>query len=128
LEDNVQGSMTLLNEEDFELTPESTLSEVGRFYLHLTEGTFSINEEVLTNNLNVFKADYNNFITVEGLAMQLGVTNLKLYSILGTEVLSTSLNNNVNTQTIPTEGLATGVYVIKLQSGNNLVTKKLIIK
>ena len=128
LEDNVQGTMTLLNEQDFELTPESALSEMGRFYLHLTEGTFSIDEEVLTNNLNVFKADYNNFITVEGLAMQSGLTNVKLYSILGREVLSTSLNNSTNTQTISTERLSTGIYVIKLQSGNNLLTKKLIIK
>ena len=44
------------------------------------------------------------------------------------EVLSTSLNNNTNTQTIPTDGLASGVYVIKLQSANNQLTKKLIIK
>ena len=128
LEDNEQGTMTLLNVEDFELNPESTLSEAGRFYLHLTESTFSIDEEVLTNLLNVFKANYNNFITVEGLAMQSGLTNVKLYSILGREVLSTSLNNSTNTQTISTERLSTGIYVIKLQSGNNLLTKKLIIK
>ena len=128
LEDNQQGTMTLLNEQDFELTPENTLSEVGRFYLHLTEGTFSIDEEVLTNNLSVFKADYNNFITIEGLVAQSGITDVKLYNILGMEVLSTSLNNNTNTQTIPTDGLASGVYVIKLQSANNQLTKKLIIK
>jgi hypothetical protein len=128
LEDNQQGTMTLLNEQDFELTPENTLSEVGRFYLHLTEDTFSIEDEVETNLLNVFKAAYNNFITVEGLAAQSGVTNVKLYSILGTEVLSISFNNTTNTQTIPTNGLASGVYVIKLQSGSNQLTKKLIIK
>jgi hypothetical protein len=128
LEDNLQGTMTLLNEQDFELTPENTLSEVGRFYLHLTEGTFSIDEEVLTNNLSVFKADYNNFITIEGLVAQSGITDVKLYNILGMEVLSTSLSNNTNTQTIPTDGLATGVYVIKLQSESNQLTKKLIIK
>jgi hypothetical protein len=127
LEDNQQGTMTLLNEQDFELTPESTLSEVGRFYLHLTEGTFSIDEEVLTNNLNVFKADDNNFITVEGLAVQSDVTDVKLYNILGMEVLSTSLSNNTNTQTISTDGLATGVYVIKLDSGSHRLIKKLII-
>ena len=65
---------------------------------------------------------------MEGLAMQSGLTNVKLYSILGREVLSTSLNNSTNTQTISTEILSTGVYVIKLQSGNTLLTKKLIIK
>jgi hypothetical protein len=75
----------------------------------------------------VFKAAYNNFITVEGLAAQSGVTNVKLYSILGTEVLSTSLNNNTNIQTIPTNGLASGVYVIKLDSEFDRLITKLII-
>ena len=82
---------------------------------------------MLTNNLNVFKADYNNFITIEGLAVQSGITDVKLYNILGMEVLSTSLSNNTNTQTIPTDGLATGVYVIKLDSGSHRLIKKLII-
>ena len=128
LEDNVQGTMTLLNEGDFELNPESTLSEAGRFFIHLTEDTFSNEDEVETNLLNVFKADYNNFITIEGLAMQSGITNVKLYSLLGREILSTELNNSTNTQAISTETIATGVYVIKLQSGNRVLTKKLIIK
>ena len=128
LEDNVQGTMTLLNEGDFELNPESILSEAGRFFIHLTEDTFSNEDEVETNLLNVFKADYNNFITVEGLSTESNQTNLKLYNLLGKEVLSTSLLNNTNTQTISTEGLSAGIYVIKLESGNNLLTKKLIIK
>ena len=128
LEDNAQGTMTLLNELDFELTPENNLSGVGRFFIHLTETTFSIDNEVETNLLNAYKLDRNNFITVEGLTVQSGITNVKLYSLLGREILSTELNNSINTQTISTERIATGVYVIKLQSGNNLITKKLIIK
>ena len=128
LEDNVQGTMTLLNEGDFELNPESILSEAGRFFIHLTEDTLSNEDEVETNLLNVFKADYNNFITVEGLAVQSQETSVKLYNVVGMEVLSTVLNNSTNTQTIPIDGLSTGIYVIKLQSGNNLLTKKLIIK
>ena len=120
--------MTLLNEGDFELNPESILSEAGRFFIHLTEDTFSNEDEVETNLLNVFKADYNNFITIEGLAIQSGNTNVKLYSLLGREILSKELNNSTNTQTISTETIATGVYVIKLESGNRVLTKKLIIK
>ena len=127
LEDNQNGTMTLLNDQDFELTPESILSESGRFFIHLTQETFS-NEDATTNLLNVFKLDRNNFITVEGLSTESNQTNLKLYNILGKEVLSTTLLNNTNTQTISTEGLSTGIYVIKLESGNNLLTKKLIIK
>ena len=86
------------------------------------------NEDATTNLLNVFKLDRNNFITVEGLSTESNQTNLKLYNILGKEILSTTLLNNTNTQTISTEGLSTGIYVIKLESGNNLLTKKLIIK
>ena len=102
--------MTLLNVEDFELNPESTLSEAGRFYLHLTEDTFSNEEVINTNLLNVFKANYNNFITVEGLAVQSQETSVKLYNVVGMEVLSTVLNNSTNTQTISTERLSTGIY------------------
>ena len=85
-------------------------------------------EDATTNLLNVYKLDRNNFITVEGLSTQSNQTNLKLYNILGKEVLSTTLANNTNTQTISTEGLSTGIYVVKLESGNDLLTKKLIIK
>ena len=128
LEDNVQGTMTLLNEQDFELTPENNLSGVGRFFLHLTETTFSIDNEVETNLLNVYKLDRNNFIIVEGLASQANKTRLDLYNLLGKKVLSINLPNHTNSQTISTEGLSSGIYVIKLQSSNSLLTKKLIVK
>ena len=128
LEDNQNGTMTLLNEEDFELTPENNLSEVGRFFVHFTATTLSIANDVKTDLLNVFKLNTNKFITIEGLANKTRQTQLKLYNILGKEILSTTLDNKTNIQTISTEFLATGIYIIKLESGNNLLTKKLIIK
>ena len=70
LEDKAQGTMTLLNDLDFELTAENELSGIGRFFIHLTESVLSIDDKIETNYLNVFKADVNNFITVEGLANQ----------------------------------------------------------
>jgi len=128
LEDRENNSFTLLNEESsFSTTLETDLDGIGRFYLHLSENTFN-NEGFISSSLNVFKADSNSFITIEGLAIQSGSTNLNLYSLLGTRVLSSVLNNNNNTQIISTEGLSAGIYVIKLESGNDLLTKKLIIK
>ena len=128
LEDNQQGTMTLLNEQDFELIPEINLSEVGRFYLHLTQTTFSTEDDIQTNYLNGYKLDAFNFITIEGLAFQTNQTNLRVYDILGQEVLHKTLANNNNRETVSTEGFATGVYVIKLESGNVIVTKKVVIK
>ena len=105
LEDNVQETMTLLNDQDFELIAENELSGVGRFFIHLTETVLSIDDKIETNYLNVFKADVNNFITVEGLANQSNLTKLRLYTIHGKEVISATLNNN-NKQMISTQGLS----------------------
>ncbi len=128
LEDNQLGTMTLLNQQDFELIPEINLSEVGRFYLHLTQTTFSTEDDMQTNHLNAYKLDSSNFITIEGLAFQSNQTNLRLYNILGQQVLQKTLANNSNRETVSTEGFATGVYVIKLESENVIVTKKIVIK
>ena len=128
LEDKAQGTMTLLNDLDFELTAENELSGIGRFFIHLTESVLSIDDKIETNYLNVFKADVNNFITVEGLANQSNLTKLRLYTILGKEVISATLNTTNNKQIISTQGLRAGIYIVKLESGNILLTKKLFIK
>ena len=128
LEDNIKGTLTLLNDQDFELTAENELNGVGRFFIHLTETVLSADDRIETNLLNVFKADLNNFITVEGLANQSNQTNLRLYNILGKEVIFTTLNNNNNKQIIFTQGLTPGIYIVKLESGNILFTKKIFIK
>ena len=109
------------------MTPTSDLEGVGRFFIHMTADTMS-NEEVSTSMLNAFKETNSNYITLEGLATQSNNINVSLYNILGRKVLSTSLNNNMNTQTISTLGMASGIYVIELESGNDRLTKKLIIQ
>jgi len=128
LEDNIKGTLTLLNDNDFELTAENELNGAGRFFIHLTETVLSTDDKIETNLLNVFKADLNNFITIEGLANQSNGTKLRLYNILGKEVIFTTLNNNNNKQIISTQGLTPGIYIVKLESGNIVFTKKLFIK
>ena len=127
LEDTELQTLTLLNEEDFVLTPTSDLSDAGRFYIHLTADTLS-NEEVNTSLLNAYKGVDNNYITIEGLATQAASTEVSLFNILGTKVMDTTLDNTTNTQTVSTNGLSTGIYVLKLISGQDQLTKKLIIK
>ena len=128
LEDNIKGTLTLLNDNDFELTAENELNGAGRFFIHLTEAVLSTDDKIESNLLNVFKADLNNFITIEGLANQSNGTKLRLYNILGKEVIFTTLNNNNNKQIISTQGLTPGIYIVKLESGNIVFTKKLFIK
>ena len=127
LEDNLESTMTNLLEEDFVLTPMSDLNGAGRFFIHMTADTMS-NEEVSTSMLNAYKEVNANYITLEGLATQSNNINVSLYTVLGRKVLDTTLNNNINTQTLSTVGMASGIYVIELESGADRVTKKLIIQ
>ena len=127
LEDAVEGTFTNLKENNFLISPSENLEGAGRFYIHTTENALS-NEEVNTSLLNAYKEVGNNYITIEGLATQLTSTEVSLYNILGTKVMDTTLDNNTNTQMISTNGLSTGIYVIKLESGQSQLTKKLIIK
>ena len=121
--------MTLLNLEDFVLTPEITLGGVGRFFIHFTQSVLSTQENMSTSHLNAYKLNDHNFITIEGLANQGSLTHLKLYDVLGKQVVSATLDDQTNTQrVVSTEGISTGIYIITLKSGNTLLTKKIIIK
>ena len=127
LEDVEEGTFTNLYEEDFVYTPTSDLSGVGRFFIHMSADTMS-SGEVSTSMLNAYKEIDASYITIEGLATQTNETIVSLYNILGREVLSTTLNNNMGTQTISTVGLSAGIYVIELESGTDRLTKKLLIQ
>ena len=127
LEDTEEGTFTNLLEGDFVMTPASDLSGAGRFFIHMSADTMS-NEDVSTSLLNAYKEVDASYITIEGLATQTNETKVSLYNILGREVLSTTLNNNMNTQTISTVGLSAGIYVIELESGTDRLTKKLLIQ
>ena len=127
LEDVEEGTFTNLYEGDFVYTPTSDLSGAGRFFIHMTADTMS-NGEVSTSMLNAYKEIDASYITIEGLATQSNETKVSLYNILGREVLATTLNNNMGTQTISTVGLSAGIYVIELESGSDRLTKKLLIQ
>jgi len=127
LEDTEEGTMTNLLDGDYVLNPASDINGVGRFFIHMTADTMS-NGEVSTSLLNAYKEIDASYITIEGLATQSNETNVSLFNILGREVLSTTLNNNMGTQTISTVGLSAGIYVIELESGTNRLTKKLLIQ
>ena len=127
IEDVEEGTLIDLKAEDFVYTPTSDLSGVGRFFVHMSADTMS-NEDVSTSMLNAYKEIDASYITIEGLATQTNETNVSLYNILGRKVLSTTLNNNMNTQTISTIGLSAGIYVIELESGTDRLTKKLLIQ
>ena len=128
LEDTVENTFTLLTNEGFELTAQTTLSGVGRFFIHYTTSTLSTDTVSSTSLLTAYKGKGNTYISVEGLQQFSEPANLILYNVLGMKVLSRKIQNPSQKETLSTLGLKTGVYILKVQAENIVFTKKLVIE
>jgi len=133
IEDILENTYTPIIGKDFELTTDVNLNEEGRFRIHFT--TEILGAEVLnTNNVfdtdtvSVFKANNQDFITITGIAASANTTTASLYNILGMSVRTKTLHNPSQTQSISTQGLAKGVYVVQLKAGNAMFSKKVLLQ
>jgi hypothetical protein len=125
LEDTETQNFTNLRTEDFTLNPQSELSGMGRFYLRL--GNTSLGgSDVEKSYISIYNPMDKDYITIEGLA-SIQKANVRLYNIIGQEILSKTLQTGLSTQNISTAGLTTGIYVIKLEVDSTLISKKIII-
>jgi hypothetical protein len=125
LEDTELGTLTNLIEDDYILLPETDIQGVGRFFIHTSADTMSINE-VSTSMLNAYKEINANYITIEGLTTQSSNTRVSLFNMLGVKILDTELDNSTNKQEISLNGLSKGIYIIELESVNERLTKKIL--
>ena len=129
LEDTLNGTFTSLKEQDFELTAQSDLSGLDRFFIVFkSNSVLSSGDTLDIDALNVYKANSDSFVTIAGISPELGKLNVSLYNILGQTVREKALNPITATQTISTQGLASGLYIIQLKSGNQVFTKKIVVK
>lgn len=128
LEDVFNGTLTSLKNQDFELVAQEDLSQDGRFYIRFTTENLAIDDVLSPSSITVFKLNTDNFITIKGLSPEMGKTSATLYNMLGMKVAAKALNSNTATQTISTQGLASGVYIITLTAGEQAVSKKVIIQ
>ena len=125
LEDTQESTFTDLRAGDFTLNPQSELSGMGRFFLRL--GSIALSVDKLEDfNISIYKQKAEKHITIEGLS-NVKKASVKVYNLLGQELLSQDLEANVSTQKISTDGITTGVYVIDLSVNGNTITKKIII-
>jgi len=115
LEDLFNGSLTELSDTSYTFN-YSEGDDVDRFLLHLTPITGM--EETLTRN-NIFS--YEKDIIVRVPENTRG--NIVIYDIIGREVASLTLNGSINKIQVK----RTGYYIVKVQSLNNVVTKKVFI-
>ena len=123
LEDKDNNTFTLLNDSsNFRTTLASDLNGIGRFYIRTSSGALS-NDNFDLNQVGVYPVD--NQLRIVG--VQSGIASVRMYNILGKEVLNTSFQGNgFNEIVLP--NLQTGVYIVQLQSENGKLNKKVIIE
>ena len=125
LEDKQDNSFTLLEADaNFSFTPENNLDGIGRFYLHTTSGVLSANDFATNNNISIYTSSNDNLRIV---GVQKGTAAVRLYNILGKEVLNTSfVGSGVND--IKVNDIPVGIYIVKLTTENGTLNRKIIIQ
>ena len=124
LEDRLTNTFTRLDEtnSEYRVTLTESLNGVGRFYLHTAQSVLST-EDVILNSVRIFKTDAST-LKITGLPQ--GIANLKLYNILGKQMMSASFESN-GMKKISLPRLATGVYIVQLETIMGTVNKKIIL-
>ena len=125
LEDNLENTFTLLNTNDYIFTPNEDLIGTGRFYIHFSNQTLTLEDDFI-DNIVIYSSNAPKEIVIKG---RLNAnTNASLYDIRGRLIFNKVLNIASNENTINVSNLGTGVYILKLSNKARIRTKKLIIE
>lgn len=125
LEDKNDGSFTLLSgTSKFSTTLTSDLNGIGRFYLHTTSSVLSTNDNINLNNVSIYTTDAT---TLRIAGLHDSKASLKIFTILGKQVLTTSFTS-IGVKDIALPKLATGVYLVQLQTDKGELNKKIILE
>ena len=125
LEDRLNNTFVNLSEGSNTITLQNDIKTIGRFYLHTTSQKLEYIDITQTlENISIYKSSENT-ITIAGLRTE--NASLNVYSILGKKVISTQFNSTgVNVIELPK--IATGVYIIELNSDLGKINKKIILE
>jgi len=126
LEDREANTFTRLDVvgSDYSFTPIIALNGIGRFYLHTSNSSLSTSSNSLFKKVNIYKL---NTTTLRITGLPNGKSTIKLFSILGHEISSTSFESN-GTYNASLPKRATGVYIVQIKNETSQLTKKIILE
>ena len=124
LEDRIEGVVTRLDEVDAKyVATVIEKSTEGRFFLHTKSETLSTNSELL-NSVCIYKS---NASTLRIVGLSKGKTSVKLFNLLGKQLLHDEFNiNGVKELSIPR--ISSGVYIIHLETKTGKLNKKIVLE
>ena len=127
LEDRDSNTFTRLDEDnsEYKITLTQDVNGIGRFYLQTSANVLSVSDtDVTLENVSIYKTDNSN-IRIVGL--QNNNLTVKIFNILGKQILQKSLKSN-GVADISIPNLASGVYLIQLQTEKGKLSKKIILE
>lgn len=124
LEDKLNNTFNeISNNKTYKTSLSENLNNIGRFYIHTSSSALST-DIYTTDNISIYPTNKSN-LRIVGLSQE--KTNLKLFNILGKQVLNSSFTSKgVHDVNLPK--LSTGVYIVQLESENGLLNKKIILE
>ncbi|MHB0754276.1 lamin tail domain-containing protein [Polaribacter sp. M15] len=125
LEDTETNTFTRLDEVVSEYTISLTekVDGVGRFYLHTKSSALSTSE-VSLGNVSIYTPNAST-LRITGLTQ--GKANVKLFNILGKQVVNESFSSN-SVKEINLPNLASGIYVVQLTTETGQLNKKITLE
>ena len=124
LEDKLENVFTRIDEGSYKTILEEDENGIGRFYLHTTSETLSVDDLVTGSKVKIYNTDSN---TIKVIGINDEEASFKLISVLGKEVLSKKLSNK-EVQEVVLPKLNTGIYIIQIKSQSEEISKKIILE
>ncbi|MFK8059654.1 MAG: T9SS type A sorting domain-containing protein [Polaribacter sp.] len=126
LEDRILSTFTQLNETNstYKITLKEALNGIGRFYMHTTNSSLNVANNLSLENVSIYKLD-NNTLIINGLSQ--GNTSIKLFTVLGKQVIHTSFSSK-GLKDISIPKLSSGVYFVQLLTNKGKLNKKIILE
>ncbi|WP_027125362.1 discoidin domain-containing protein [Gelidibacter mesophilus] len=126
LEDVQNKTLTLLNNDVFRFTPSIDVNSSELFNVHYSARTLSIGDMQFSDDLRIYTTTSPKTLFIKGQLTK--ATTANLYDIQGRLVLSKVLNPNSTENTMDISTVSTGVYVVKVNSDNQVKKQKVLIK
>lgn len=125
LEDRKMNVFTNLNDVNYKVTLSEAADGVGRFYLHTSsKSALSVDDNLALDNISIFKT---NATTLRIVGLQQGKSNIKLYNVLGKQILTSSFEAN-GVKDISLPNLSKGVYIVQLETTSGNLNKKIVLE
>jgi hypothetical protein len=125
IEDKQTKTFTQIDRTNSKYTIKLTqdLNDIGRFYVHTSSSVLNVTSTNL-ENVSMYKSDKS---TLRIVGLTEGKTQVKLFSVLGKTVMSTTFQSN-GVKDISMANLAAGIYIVELQTEKGMLNKKIILE